>query len=346
MDEELSKLLEDVVVVSRIVLNGEVVSTLTVRSEADLRSALRRSCGNGLYYVSVRSDGDEARLLVKDGSVLACSLRRGGSVSIGDKAFRALGSFLSRGGRVTIMRFSESILPEDALKRVRSATAAPATPERPARPHPLRPAAPGAEGVVRRASASASSVAVRKAVERAPPPKSPKEELIDRLNSIGAPVKDAATVEGRDYVIIDLICDEEKEIPPPNNIALAALRCYMDCFKLKPGIRRVRVTVHHRKAHSVNFNFKRGEDVSILKAIGSIPELLWKYELFIDKYKYKVKRGALEISFVLKRRGIYSTANLNELVKEIYERIRKEWRGRLVVKAKIGAWGMEFRYPK
>ncbi len=351
MDAELSKLLEDVVVVSRIVLNGEVVSTPAVKSEAELRDSLRRFCSKGLYYVSVRGGRDEARLLVKDGVIVACSLRRGGSISLGDKALRLITDFLGGGSKATIMRFNELILPEDALRRIRSAStttqATPPAPRPPARPVPL-----SRERVISGASAGALSTTVkegaelRRSIERALPRRSPKEELIEKLNIIGAPVKDAATVEGRDYVIIDLVCDEEKEIPPPNNIALATLRCYMECFNLKPEIKRVRVTVHHRKAHAVNFNLKKKEERVILKALGSIPELLWKYELFIDKYKYKIKRrGVLEVSLVLKRRGIYSTANMGELVKEIYERIKKEWRGGLLVKAKIGAWGMEFRYP-
>jgi len=66
--------------------------------------------------------------------------------------------------------------------------------------------------------------------------------------------------------------------------------------------------------------------------------------LLLDKYRYRLKNKRLEISLVLKRSTIYSTRSIGDIVREIHGEMKNYWDGELVVKARIGVWGLEAVY--
>ncbi len=163
------------------------------------------------------------------------------------------------------------------------------------------------------------------------------------LEKEGIPIVNLVLAKGKKYTVIDVICDEDSEIPDPKNIMLTTLKYYLEYLNSKEVPENIKITIHHRKTYTGTFNV--GKDAEIYKIIGSIPGIVWKYNLYLDKYKYRLVGNDLELSLILKRTGIYSTINIRDIVRIIYEKIKDKWKGKLILRAKIGTWGLEATYP-
>ena len=344
---DLSRRLDDVILMSRILLNGTVVMSKTLKPNEELLNIIRDGCKDGLCYAHLRLASPEGRevgeikLFLYGGDIIACITRIGDEKLYGDAALRVLSKLPDAGiGSVRVIEygFDPSLLDPDLREAVLKGRA-PAQPvqkvERREERQPVK-----AEVTV----AKPEKVEVKEEVPEARAAGDVKAYVARKLQEVGVPITNTVLVESKKYVVLDIICDEDSEIPPPENIVLAAVRHYIEALGEDKATGKVRVTVHHKKTHSETYDLSK--DVRIWKLLGAIPEVLWKYSLYVDKLKYKVRKGEkLEISLTLKRHGIYSTANIHDVTKEIYERLKSEWKGDLVVKAKIGAWGMEVKYP-
>ncbi len=345
---DLSRRLDDVVLMSRILLNGTVIASKTLKPDEKLLDLIRESCRDGLCYAHLRLvslDGREVgeiKVFLYNGSIIACIAEVGGEKVYGNVALGALSKLHTASvGSVRVIEYSfdPSLLDEDLRETILKGTAIP-QPSREAEVRKeIQPTKP------KEAVTKPKEVEVKE--EKEPETKvmgDVKAYVASKLQEVGVPVTNTALAESKKYVVLDIICDEDREIPPPENIVLAAIRHYIEALGEDKVTGKVRVTVHHKKTHSETYDLSR--DVHIWKLLGAIPEVLWKHSLYVDKLKYKIGRGGrLEISLTLKRHGIYSTANIHDVTKEIYERLKSEWEGDLIVKAKIGTWGMEVKYP-
>lgn len=349
---DLSRRLDDVILVSRILLNGTVITSKTLKPSERMLDLARESCRDGLCYVHLRlvsPDGREVgeiKVFLYNGSIIACIAKVGDEKVYGNAALGILSRLHAAGvGGVRMIEYSfdPSLLDEDLRKMILKGVAAPQPGREAGVREEVQPAKP------EEVSAKPEEVEVKegKAEERVPEAEvvgDVKAYVASKLREVGIPVTNTVLAESKKYVVLDIICDEDSEIPPPKNVVLAAIRHYIEALGENKAAGRVRVTVHHRKTHSETYDLSK--DVHIWKLLGAIPEVLWKHSLYVDKLKYKVRgRGSLEISLTLKRHGIYSTANIHDVAKEIYERLKSEWKGDLTVKAKIGTWGMEVKYP-
>jgi len=350
---DLSRRLDDVILMSRILLNGTVVMSKTLKPSEELPEIVRESCKDGLCYAHLRLLGPEGRevgevkLFLYNGNIVACIAKIGNERLYGETALKILSKLPAAGiesVRMIGYSFDPSLLDPDLRETLLKGKAA----------------APPAQRVKRRREEQLTEAKVAKVkpkeireveerVERRIMPEARatgdvKTYVASKLREVGVPITNTALVESKKYVVLDIICDEDSEIPPPENIVLAAIRHYIEALGENNVTGKVRVTVHHKKTHSETYDLSK--DVQIWRLLGAIPEVLWKHNLYVDKLKYKIRGGGkLEISLTLKRHGIYSTANIHDVTKEIYERLKSEWKGDLIVKAKIGAWGMEVRYP-
>jgi len=346
---DLSRKLDDVILISKILLNGTVVASRTLKPDERLLNTIREPCRDGLCYAHLRLMSPEGRevgeikVFLHNGDVIACIARVGEEKIYGATALGVLSRLHAAGvGSVKIIEYSfnPSLLEEDLRKTILAKTTSlqPRQAVKEVRPAKPEKALPKAEEV------EAKEKKAREEVSKPGAPKDVKAYVASKLQEVGVPITNTVLAESKKYVVLDIICDEDSEIPPPENIVLAAIRHYIEALGEDKVTGKVRVTVHHKKTHSETYDLSK--DVHIWKLLGAIPEVLWKHSLYVDKLKYKLRKGnKLEISLTLKRHGIYSTANIHDVTREIYERLKSEWGGDLTVKAKIGAWGMEVKYP-
>lgn len=99
-----------------------------------------------------------------------------------------------------------------------------------------------------------------------------KEVVARKLARLGVPVVDVVVAEGKKYVVIDIMCDEEEPIPDPGNTSLLAACTYLD-IQGRAGAGRIKVTVHHRKTHSFTY-VAEGVDAVVLRMLGRAVEKL------------------------------------------------------------------------
>jgi len=355
--DALSRRLDDVILMSRILLNGTVIASKTLKPSEKLLNIIKEQCKDGPCYAHLRlvsptgAEVGEAKVFLYGGNVVACIMRVGDEKVYGVKAFSALSRLHAAGigsVRVIVYGFDLSLLEDDVREAMVKGVSVPqprreVETRREERLPKLEKVAPTI------AKPKPKEVKVKEERKRVTEPTTigdVKAYVTSKLQEVGIPVTNTILAESKRYVVLDIICDEDSEIPPPENIVLAAVRHYIEALGESEAANKgkVRVTVHHKKTHSETYDLSK--DVRIWKLLGAIPEVLWKHSLYVDKLKYKIKRGGrLEISLTLKRHGIYSTANIHDVTREIYERLKGEWGENLLVKAKIGTWGMEVRYP-
>ncbi len=353
---DLSRRLDDVILMGRILLNGTVVMSKTLKPNEELLNIIRDGCKDGLCYAHLRLASPEGRevgevkLFLYSGNIIACITRIGDEKLYGEAALRVLSKLHDAGiGSVRVIEygFDPSLLDpglrEAVLKGKALAQPVQKVEQREER-QPVKAEVTVAKPEKVEVKEREEKVERKEEVPEARAAGGVKAYVARKLQEVGVPITNTVLAESKKYVVLDIICDEDSEIPPPKNIVLAAIRHYIEALGEDKATGKVRVTVHHKKTHSETYDLSK--DVRIWKLLGAIPEVLWKYSLYVDKLKYKVRKGEkLEISLTLKRHGIYSTANIHDVTKEIYERLKSEWKGDLVVKAKIGTWGMEVKYP-
>lgn len=302
--ESISKaLMNDLILISRILLKGKILISRKFSSGDEVISNVVNMCSDSACYLSVRV-GSEAifKAFIVNGEVVGCSLERSREVIYGR---RALTSFRESKGELiaTLYSFNKSML-ERSLSMF--------------------------SVQLPKAKKEISRIALN-----------PKDAIMKNLSKLGAPVTDVGIVDGREYVVIDVICDSSKALPSFRDLIFATIGAYVDSLS-KVG-KKVKVTIHHRKTYSESYDVRGNE--RMWRAIGNIPLILWKHGLYIDRLRYSVKGGVLEVHLTLKRYDIYSTASIDQVAKEIYEALRKVWGGAVVVRAKIGTLGLEARVP-
>ncbi len=329
----LSRRFDDVLLISKVVLKGRLLSLRTLGPGEDVAGYIKGVCGDDLCYADLRLVGPgeneigEIELFLYRGKIIACIGEIKGRKIYGSKAIDSLKRLSSSEISSFIVRvysFDQSLISEDLRRTILESAGA----------------TPGQDSVERlwesgkdRDKDSARTVG------------EPDVYIATRLGLICIPAVNVSIRRGEKQTLIDVFCDEESDIPPPKNIALATIKYYIEAVGEDRAGGLVRITVHHRKPkYTETYDLSR--DARIWRLLGSIPEIIQKYNLYVEKLKYKVRsNGVLEISLVLKRYGIYSNTNIREAVKEIYDKLKQEWKGDLRVKAKIGAWGLEAKYP-
>ncbi len=303
--EAISKaLMNDLILISRILLKGRILVSRKFSSSEEVINNVVSLCSDRACYLSVRVDNEAVfKAFIVNGEVIACSLERSREVMYGR---RALSTFKEAKGELiaTLYTFESSML-ERSLSMI--------------------------SAQLPKAKKEVSKIVLN-----------PKDAIMRSLSKLGAPVTDVGIVDGREYVVIDVICDSSKTLPSFKDLIFATIGAYVDSLG-KVG-KKVKVTIHHRKTYSESYDV-RGKE-RMWRAIGEIPAVLWKHGLYIDRLRYSIRGGVLEVHLTLKRYDIYSTASIDEVAKEIYEVLRRIWEGAVVVRAKIGALGLEVKVPK
>ncbi len=323
---EISGRLGDVVFVSGVLLRGALLFSSKVSSVEELERIICGECRDRLCYVHLRlysgsgAEVGEAGLILHGEVVLGAFLRMGRDKVLGGDALRRISSLLTEGrvfARAIAYSVGQDALPDHDRELIMRALNTVAE-------------EPRAEEVVERPVAGMGG-------------ETGLEEVVaGRLVRLGVPVLDVVVAEGKKYIVIDIMCNEDEPIPDPGNTSLLAASIYLD-LRGEAGAGRIRVTIHHKKTYSFTYGAE-GLDAVVLRMLGRAIEKLWSMNLLLDRYKYRLKDKRLEISLVLKRTTIYSTKNIWDIAREIYSEMKKYWDGELVVKAKIGAWGLEAVY--
>ncbi len=325
---EITSRLDDIVFISNVLLQGELVLSRRLASIEDLEHVLDEVCRDKICYVHIRfydinnEEIGELRIFVYNGVVLGAILGIGTETFKGIEGLDSIGKISDKGVssiKAVVYAINDKVLSDrdrDLLLKAIEEIKKP----------------------------SKKEVKERVEEEKEAPEEKPKNTIMRKLEEIGVPVVNIVLAEGKKYTILDIICDEDQDIPDPKNIMLAAIKYFLEQARGEKYMGKIKITVHHRKTYSETFDIGGEADVYIL--IGSIPEVVWKHNLFINKYKYKLRGKRLELSLVLQRSGIYSTINIRDIVRIIYDKVKDKWEGELVIKAKIGTWGLEAKYPE
>ena len=328
----LSRRFDDVLLISKVVLKGRLLSLRTLRPGEDVARYIKDDCGNDLCYADLGLVGPEEKeigeigLFLYRGKIIACIGEIKGRKIYGSKAIdflKRLSSSETRGFIIRVYSFDQSLISEDLRRTILESAGA----------------TPGQDRVERLwgSGKDRDKDWVRTAGD-------PDIYVATRLGLICIPAVNVSIRRGGKQTLIDVFCDEESDIPPPKNIALATIKYYIEAVGVDKAKEKIKVVVHHKKIYTETYDLSR--DTHVWRLLGSIPEIIQKYNLYVEKLKYNIKNNrALEISLMLKRYGIYSTANIYEVTKEIYNKLKQEWKEDLRVKAKIGAWGLEAKYP-
>lgn len=322
---QISSVLEDVVFISSVMLRGKLLSSKKIMSFNELADLIQECCRDSFCYTHLRiydrsgMEIGEARILVYDGTIIGATLSLSNKAFSGKEALRQITDLLENSGVKALIYTIDTDTLSDQAKSILYKVQEKITGEK-------------EEAVSRTEEGREAQV------------REPGKEILEKLREKGIPVINVIIAEGKNYVVIDIVCDEEKNIPDPKNVMLLALRYYLEltseCYTGK-----IRIAIHHRKTFSKTLTLN-AMDTAIHILVGLVIEELWNKHLLIDKYAYKFKNDTLELSFVLRRTEIYSTMNIQDIVKAIYDRVKSRWKGRLVVKAKIGTWGLEAKYPR
>jgi len=303
--QSLSKKLDDVVLISKILLNGSLLLSDKISGDVNIRAVLGDVCGDRFCLTTIRlPDGTSSYIFSRGGQIFACILGGGEGKVYGLEVLNRL-SPLASGTRINVYSFNEDML-GNLLADINAVL----------------------------------SGRVSKPIETKPV--DPKSYIVKGLKEIGILASDVALAEAKDYAVIDLVCNTD--VPaPPKDVFLTTLKYYIEAFSVRGLKRKVRIVLHHKKTHTETFDI--GDRINVWRALGSVPKVLWRHRLYIDKFKYKIKGGRLEISLILKRLSLYSTANMDIVAREVWEEIKKIWEGDVVVKVKLGALGLESRAP-
>ncbi len=359
--DDLSRKLDDVLLFGRIILNSDVLLSKTFTPDKDLLGLISGLCkdkwclGHARFYNTEGREVGDAKIYYMDGKIAACIIELNGEKIYGAKATKIVMKPAISGIKsikVMIYSFEPSLLPQEVIEVIKTtpvkeeAYIKPMSKEGreyipkhvPAQPvqHPITPPSKPEE---------------EKPPEKKPitpheevGAKEPKDYILEKLKAEKIPVTSIGIIDAGKNIILDVVCDEEAEIFDLENVGLIALKYYIESLGEENIKKDVKVTIHHAETFSKTYKVK--ENPRVWKVIGTVPEIIQKYGLYLGKYKYKVKKNMLELSLTFKRTGIYSSVNISDLVREIYDILKPVWRGDLVVKAKIGTWGIEEKYPK
>ncbi len=332
--DKVSKALDNIVVITNILMRGKIVSMLSSGNVQELLTKLHDHLVKGLLMAHIRIMKDreeigDLKLFIKDGTIIAAILNIENRVFHGVNALEALEKLHGNnyGYRAILYSFDESILPKEIHGLLEH------------KGESLEPTSrlpTSAEHYGKGRPTNGTSAVTTKKI-------SPRQLIGSRLAKLGVPLIDVTLSENPRITIIDIVCDEECPIESPMDVIYLAAKAYIDAKKDEDLPGKLKIIVHHKNVCSKTIDLKKEKDA--IKIIGMIPEVIWKYSLYIDKYKAKKKGDKLEISLTLKRGELYSTVNLLELVREIYDHIKKEYQGNITLRLKIGVWGMEVRYP-
>ncbi|NPA98149.1 MAG: hypothetical protein GXO43_02105 [Crenarchaeota archaeon] len=333
--EYMSKILDDIVILTNILLNGKILlSQKTSNPEEIIEKTIKQLCRDKPCMAHFRLCTDEkelgdVKIFILNGKVIGVIAEIAGKKFHGPRAqniLREMDTLGARYARVLLYSFPEEILPPQ-VSRIKTPS------EKQGEEKPVEKKLEEEK----QAEEKPGKTMVKQREERPPP----REAIGKKLLGLNVPIISVGVTENPRMSIIDIVLDEECRLEQFNDIALIAAKQYIET-KEAPS-RKLKVVIHHRKTHAYTFDIDKEKD--IIKILGKIPEIIWHYDLYIDKYKYKLKNNKLELLLTFKRGELYSTVNIADLVKEIYEAVKDYWPGEFILKAKIGAWGIEAKYP-
>lgn len=334
--EYISKVLDDIVILTNILLKGKILlSQKTSNPEEFVEKTIGHLCLDKPCMAHFRLCTDkreigDVKIFILNGRTIGVIAEIAGKKFHGPRAqniLREMDTLGARYAHVLLYSFPEEILPQQISRLLKTPSEKHEeqkhVEEKPREEKPVekKPAKPVME----------------QREERLPP----RVAIGKKLLSLNVPVISIGVTEDPRMSIIDIVLDEESRLEQFNDIALIAAKQYVETKESYSG--KLKVVIHHRKTYAYTLDTSREKD--IIKILGKVPEIIWRYDLFIDKYKYKLKNNRLELSLTLKRGELYSTVNIADLVKEIYDTVKNYWPGELILKAKIGAWGIEAKYP-
>ncbi len=321
--EALSRRLDDVVVRSFVLLKGRVLVSRSFESFNDFMKTLEEVCRSGWCYsvLDLYKDGEKDRFeaYTKDGRIVGCILSLSDRKLYGLEALTELRVREASYTRVwaTIYSFDSEV---------------------------LKSLLGGIDIDIVGASPRAIEVPTPKPIEtesRTKPleGKDLRSMVTESLSRLGIEVLDVAVAEGEQFVVIDVTCRRRSSTTSLRELVfLVAKQVLLAMGTRKP----LKITIHCERVYSEVVDVSNPDLVIVL---GTIPEILARHGFGIDKLKYEVKNGRLDLRLVLRREGLYSSIGIEQLVRELYNELKKVWRGDLSIRAKIGAFGLEARAP-
>jgi len=340
--EKASRQLDDPFIESNIVLKGALLNTYSFTSIDDANKTLEKMCSDKLCFARIYVEEPfEATLsiYVNRGTIVAAILKASGTTVYGSKA--VMDERLSKASRLRMVLYGVDpellgSIASSVLDYFRKAS------------EPRAPSTSIATGVAKAIAKTVAEKSVSVETSAASPPAQglsmvqTRKMVLDDVKRIGLPVMDLTIAEGERYMTVDVICDRGKPLYSPEEVGLVVLR---KLFQYSRQEKDIRLSVHHRKTFAKTYEASRKR---MWITLGIAPEYIlvkFKGNLRVEDIKYKEKKGVLEVSIVLRKETLYSVANVQELARELYEEMRKEWGDNLRVKVRIGRFGLEGRAP-
>ncbi len=156
-----------------------------------------------------------------------------------------------------------------------------------------------------------------------------EEVLLKKLQEHLPVVKEVAITEGREHLIIDIVCDKEAQLYPVD-IELATTKYYVESGG---AVNKIKINIYHRRVFSREIVI---ENPQLCRVLGTIPEVLSKYYLHVCDIRYRLIDDLLEIDLVLKKERGVNVIDIKEVLREVYNVMKSMWVGKILLKARTG----------
>jgi len=321
--ERVSRELDNPLIVSRIILRGSLLKTTLSTDFSKAMNMIMQLCRDRLCFARIHIEKPfrgVLNLYVVNGKVLGVALKLNSNVVYGLEALKNDRVLQMTQARVTIYEFKLDMLMDIAkslTQYIESLT----------------------EVKVVEAKSSKEIIETRQTV---PTFTDLRRDIISYLSKLGFDIIDLTLAEGEKVFAVDVIYNKSSPLYNPEEVSLPLVRRLLT---KTPIDKDIQISIHYKRTFAKTYRITE-RDLWIV--LGLVPEIiLTKYRggLRLDSMKCRRVGRFLEISITLRRESLYSTVSVTELAREIYNELKKQWNGDLVVRVKIGRFGLEGRAP-
>ncbi len=364
MFDALSEVFSDIILRSRIVLNGKVALTKRLVSPITIDDLIKELDGD-LHYLSIEvknGGSNKYHLYVYENKPIACIKEFSSDVK-GEKCFQELSQRLK--GDNTAIKVIAFKAPPDVVEElkdklgieVKSATGAKRTEKESLLAAPKEELqAEKPEIVVERSSAKPMTPPVSVAVETAKTieekPGARAEERIgvpldvlsllirEEISKLGYFVRDVSIRPMYEDLLVFVNLNPEESIISHIDLSYAVAATICEEYKCP---RSIIVSIQHRKQYNMELRFNGNRHLCL--ALGVIPRILRDYGFALKSISYSISGNSLEIEIEVKKLPYEVMQDYEKALKAIYNVVKGLWGGILRIVLKTGRFGKKLSYP-
>lgn len=364
MLDALSEVFSDIILRSRIVLNGVIVFSRRLASPININDLVKELDEN-LYYLSIEVKNGESstyHLYVYENEPIAC-IKEFSADIMGEKCLQELSQRLEGDSvkvKITAFKAPADVVEElrDKLgKGVKPATKVekiekPPIPSVPKEKPPVEKLEPTVEIKESRSASTPTSMtdetvkAVKKkpmarAEERAGVPLDVLSLLIrEEISKLGYFVQDVSIRPMYEDLLMFITLYPEESIISHIDLSYAVVASVCSEYGCP---RSIIVTIQHRKQYSIELRFDGNRRLCL--ALGVIPRILRDYGFALKNLNYNISGNSLEIEIEVKKLPYEVMQDYEKALKAVYNVAKGLWGGILRIVLKTGRFGRKLSYP-